>query len=303
MPSARDCRTHPDFPSRASPPPPPTRRPVQPGPHVGCDYTQAVHQDFSDGFQPCLLARRAPADARTVRPVSAQVVSGRIAGTIVNDAGEPVSGAVVIADNKQATPPSRSAVANREGRFGLMSLKAGFWVLLIRAPGYEPLTFTAPVTARPAPPVTLTLVSIPVEPGPALRGIRPASVIAAFGQCQSARAGTQVRRGHHHLADLLGQAPAVTSVQLALARAYEAKESRAGSSRSGEAAGVGAGQRPRPLRAGADPRGRRRGDGRRPRARAHRPRRARFGGSSVRPGQARRPALALRQTANRRIRC
>ena len=156
--------------------------------------------------------------------VSAQVVSGRITGTIVNDAGQPVSGAVVIADNKQATPPTRSAVANREGRFGLMSLKAGFWVLLIRAPGYEPLTFTAPVTARPAPPVTLTLVSIPggTRAG-TFDGLRPASVIAALDNADRLVQARKFDEAITIYRDLLGQAPAVTSVQLALARAYHAK--------------------------------------------------------------------------------
>ena len=71
---------------------------------------------------------------------SAQILNGRITGTVVDDAGQPIQGAIIVADNRQATPPRRTSVSNEAGKFGLMGLRSGAWVLLVRNQrrgGYE----------------------------------------------------------------------------------------------------------------------------------------------------------------------
>jgi len=159
------------------------------------------------------------------QPLAAQILGGRIIGSVVDDAGRPVRGAIIVADNPQATPPTRAAVANDEGRFGIMSLKTGVWVMLVRASGYEPVTRAESVQSqRPGPPISITLVRIPGSTRTrTFDDLRAAAVMSDLDKAARLVDERQFDEGIAIYRQVIARAPALTSVQLALARAYRAK--------------------------------------------------------------------------------
>jgi predicted Zn-dependent protease len=155
----------------------------------------------------------------------AQIHNGRITGTIVDDAGQPIHGAVVVADNRQATPPTRTSVSNEDGRFGLMGLRSGVWSLLVRAQGHEPVTRTEAVQGqRPGPPITIALARIPGAARMTTFGaLKPATVVSDLDRAAKLVEERKLDDAIVIYRSVLERAPALTSVQLALARAYRAK--------------------------------------------------------------------------------
>ena len=155
----------------------------------------------------------------------AQILGGRITGTIVDDAGQPVRGAVVVADNQQATPPRRTSVSNEDGRFGLMGLRSGAWAVLVSAQGHEPATRTEVVQGqRPGPPITIALVRIPGSSrARTFDALKPASVVDDLDRAGKLADEHKFDEAIAVYRSVLERAPALTSVQLALARTYRAK--------------------------------------------------------------------------------
>ncbi len=155
----------------------------------------------------------------------AQILNGRITGTIVDSAGQPIHGAVIVADNRQATPPTRTSVSNEDGRFGLMGLRSGVWSLLVRAQGHEPVTRTETVQGqRPGPPITISLLRIPgAARTPTFDTLKPAAIVSDLDRAAKLIEERKLDEAIGIYRSVLERAPALSSVQLALARAYRAK--------------------------------------------------------------------------------
>jgi tetratricopeptide (TPR) repeat protein len=152
-------------------------------------------------------------------PAAAQIYSGRIVGTIVDDKGEAVAGATVEAQNRDATPPVRTATTDEHGRFGVMGLRTGTWMVVVEAKGHEPSMLAIPVQAqRPGGPVTIPLVKIEERHTPTFSQVSAAAVMQELDQADALAADGKVDAALAIYEGLLKKAPALTSVQLAIAR-------------------------------------------------------------------------------------
>jgi hypothetical protein len=66
--------------------------------------------------------------------------TGRVGGVVKDEAGNPIKGATVTADNPGASPSSFTATTDDKGRFSIIGLKSGRWSFAAQAPGFSPET-------------------------------------------------------------------------------------------------------------------------------------------------------------------
>src|SRR5437867_7496653 len=90
---------------------------------------------------------------------SALAQPGRVGGIVKDEAGQPIKGATVTAENPNASPSSFTATTDDKGRFSIIGLKTGQWAFTAQAPGFAPESGRLPVATigAPNPPLTFTL--------------------------------------------------------------------------------------------------------------------------------------------------
>src|SRR6202011_3557072 len=90
---------------------------------------------------------------------SAAAQTGRVGGTVKDEAGQPIKGATVTAENPSASPSSFTATTDDKGRFSIIGLKTGQWNFTAPAPGFAPEKGQLPVATigAPNPPLAFTL--------------------------------------------------------------------------------------------------------------------------------------------------
>lgn len=158
----------------------------------------------------------------SVTAASAQFRPGHIGGVVKSDEGDPIRGAVIVAQNKEATPPSLSAVSDEKGRFGILGLRSGVWNVMVKAPGFEPAVLAWPVRSMNAgPSLEVVLVSIPGG-APAMKfdKVKPAGLVEDLGKASSLLDAGRTDDAVAVYRALLAKAPSLTSLHLAIGRAY-----------------------------------------------------------------------------------
>jgi tetratricopeptide (TPR) repeat protein len=171
-----------------------------------------------------VLAGIGVALAATAAPAAAQFRPGHIGGVVRSDQGDPVRGAVIVAHNKDATPPSLSAVSDDKGRFGLLGLRSGVWSVMVKAPGYEPAVLAWPVRSTTAgPSLEVVLVSIPGG-APVMRfdKVKPSSIVEDLGKASTLIDAGRTDEAIAIYRALLAKAPSLTTLHLAIGRAFRA---------------------------------------------------------------------------------
>jgi Flp pilus assembly protein TadD len=90
---------------------------------------------------------------------SAAAQTGRVGGVVKDEAGNPIKGATVTAENPGASPSSFTATTDDKGRFSIIGLKSGQWSFGAQAPGYAPEAGKLNVSTigAPNPPLTFTM--------------------------------------------------------------------------------------------------------------------------------------------------
>jgi Flp pilus assembly protein TadD len=91
--------------------------------------------------------------------VAAAAQTGRVGGTVKDEAGQPIKGATITAENPNASPSSFTATTDDKGRFSIIGLKSGQWTFTAQAPGFGPETGRLGIQTigSPNPPLTFTL--------------------------------------------------------------------------------------------------------------------------------------------------
>jgi cytochrome c-type biogenesis protein CcmH/NrfG len=155
---------------------------------------------------------------------SAQV--GRVGGMVKNDAGEPIKGATITAENPQASPSTVTATSDDKGRFSVIGLRAGGWKFTATAQGYEPESGTIRVATvgAPNPPLTFTLKK---GLGGALAGLSASAAKDLQGELQAADLAYNSGQYDDAITKykaVLAKAPGLSALQLQIAAAYRNKK-------------------------------------------------------------------------------
>ena len=81
------------------------------------------------------------------------------AATVKDEAGQPIKGATITAENPNASPSSFTATTDDKGRFSIIGLKSGQWTFTAQAPGSvrKPASLGIQTIGSPNPPLTFTL--------------------------------------------------------------------------------------------------------------------------------------------------
>src|SRR5678816_1792227 len=88
--------------------------------------------------------------------------AGRITGTIKDPDGKPIKGATVRATN-EAVNARITSTTDDKGRFAMIGVRSGRWVIVAEAPNFVPLQGTSDVSSSVTPVLALTLQR---DPGP-----------------------------------------------------------------------------------------------------------------------------------------
>src|SRR2546430_5747632 len=90
---------------------------------------------------------------------SAAAQTGRVGGTVKDDAGQSIKGATITAENPNASPSSFTATTDDKGRFSIIGLRTGQWMFTAQAPGFAPQSgrLAVQTIGAPNPPLTFTM--------------------------------------------------------------------------------------------------------------------------------------------------
>jgi len=133
---------------------------------------------------------------------------GRIQGTIKDENGKPVEGALVTlrkdADHVDAKTPGPAPIkTDAKGRWSMLGLAGGNWAVLIEKEGFISSEGAVQVSEfGPAPPVNVTLRTVPKE-----------QIEAAQKQAEQASAGGQAKAALDKANQLLTEAQAAPEAQ------------------------------------------------------------------------------------------
>jgi Tfp pilus assembly protein PilF len=91
--------------------------------------------------------------------VTASAQTGRVGGQVKDEAGQPIKGATVTAENPNASPSSFTATTDDKGRFSIIGLRTGQWTFTAQAPGFGPESgrLNVQTIGAPNPPLAFTL--------------------------------------------------------------------------------------------------------------------------------------------------
>ena len=102
---------------------------------------------------------------------SAQVA--RVSGIVRDEAGQPLKGATIRAENPDAPLGLFTAATDDKGRFAIIGLARGEWNFIAEAPGYQPQFAELNIqrTGTPQPPLVFSLPKAVVRPPAGVEGV------------------------------------------------------------------------------------------------------------------------------------
>jgi tetratricopeptide (TPR) repeat protein len=156
----------------------------------------------------------------------AHAQAGRVFGRVADaQSKEPIRGVTVVAENPAAVPDSFTAVSDNKGRFAMIGLRSGTWVLVARAPGYEPMSVSTTIRALAASAgIDFKLVKLPAPPPGPLEGVNTKELQQQLQQAQSMMDNARVDDALEAYSALIQKVPALTMIRLQMGRAYRMKK-------------------------------------------------------------------------------
>jgi len=177
--------------------------------------------------QPRFLIRGVlTAVAALIFAASAIAQTGRVGGTVKDEAGQPIKGATITAENPNASPSSFTATTDDKGRFSIIGLRTGQWTFTAQAPGFGPETGRMPVNTigSPNPPLTFTLKKGGGgAPAGALGGVAAKDLQAELAIADQAYNAKQWDDAIAKYQAILAKAPSITAISLQIAQIYRSK--------------------------------------------------------------------------------
>ena len=158
---------------------------------------------------------------------SAGAQTGRVGGTVKDDAGQPIKGATITAENPDASPSSFTATTDDKGRFSMIGLRRGTWRFIAQAPGFSPEAGNLPISTigAPNPPLTFTLKKGgAAAPAGALGGASAKDVQADLAAAEQAFNAQQWDDAIAKYRAIMAKSPALNVINLQIAAAYRNKK-------------------------------------------------------------------------------
>ena len=160
--------------------------------------------------------------AGIAQQASAQV--GRVNGVVKDEAGQPLKGATVTADN-QNIGQSFTATTDDKGRFTMIGLRAGNWRFFAQAPGFSPDAGDMPVRmGAPNPPIQFLLKKTGNANFGALGGITNKEIQSELAAADALFKQSRWDESIVAYRSLLEKAPPLNAINLQIAAAYRNKK-------------------------------------------------------------------------------
>ena len=149
---------------------------------------------------------------------------GRFNGTVVDDEGNPLAGATVIAEQPAAHPPRFEQDTDGEGRFAMIGLATGLWTITVEAEGFDPNVSTMPIRYGSNQPVTLEMSPILHQlelalGGAAFEGLDPDDVQAEIEAADAAYNSAQWEQAVTAYRSVVSKLPAMNGLHMNIGHA------------------------------------------------------------------------------------
>lgn len=156
---------------------------------------------------------------------TASAQTGRIGGTVKDEAGQPIKGASITAENPNASPSSFTATTDDKGRFAIIGLRTGQWTFMAQAPGFERdgLRMDIRTVGTPNPPIEFKLKKATAPPAGALGNVAPRDLQQDLQAADSLYNAQQWDQAIAAYRAILARTPALTVINLQIAAAYRNK--------------------------------------------------------------------------------
>ena len=153
--------------------------------------------------------------------------TGRVGGTVKDEAGQPIKGATITAENSNASPSSFTATTDDKGRFSIIGLKSGPWTFSAQAPGFSPESgkLNVQTIGSPNPPLTFTLRKGggPAPTG-ALNGLAAKDLQAELATADGLYNQQKWDEAIAAYRGIMSKAPSLSVINLQIAAAYRNKK-------------------------------------------------------------------------------
>jgi tetratricopeptide (TPR) repeat protein len=144
--------------------------------------------------------------------------AGRITGTIKDPDGKPIKGATVRATN-EAVNAQITSTTDEKGRFAMIGVRSGRWVIVAEAPNFLPLRGTSDVSSSVLPVLQLTLQR---DPGP-MPGALSKTITEEVAAAEALRSGGRYDEAISAYQSIQSKNPRLTTVSLMVASLYREK--------------------------------------------------------------------------------
>lgn len=147
--------------------------------------------------------------------------SGRVGGTVKDEDGQPIKGAVITAEFPDvATVGTATAITDDKGRFSMVGLRFGEWMFAVQAPAFMPQGATLNVrTGSTNAPLMFVMHKAFVAPS-ALGALSPKDVQTALVAADELYGSQRWDEAIAAYRGLLSQAPSLNVIHLQIAAAY-----------------------------------------------------------------------------------
>ena len=153
--------------------------------------------------------------------------TGRVGGVVKDEAGNPIKGATITAENPAASPSSFTATTDDKGRFSIIGLKSGGWSFSALAPGFAPEVGRINVSTigAPNPPLTFTLKKGGTAgPASALGGTAAKDLQSDLQTADLLYNAQKFDEAIASYRAIMAKAPALSVINLQIAAAYRNKK-------------------------------------------------------------------------------
>src|SRR4051794_33169659 len=153
--------------------------------------------------------------------------TGRVGGQVKDEAGQPIKGATVTAENPSASPSSFTATTDDKGRFSIIGLRTGQWTFTAQAPGFGPESgrLNVQTIGAPNPPLAFTLKKgAGAAPAGALGGMAAKDLQAELAAADALYNAQKWDESIAAYRAIMTKAPSLSVINLQVAVAYRNKK-------------------------------------------------------------------------------